>query len=49
MKKFQEIDRSTSKEYKAEKRKGKEVADWSDDSLEYFYNNKMFFPGFVSY
>ena len=46
--KIQDIDSSTSKEYQGKKSSAEnEDVVWPEDCLEYFYNNKMFFPGFV--
>ena len=37
-----------TKDYQVEKTEKEDVIDdWSEDSIEYFYSNKVFFPGFV--
>ena len=47
-KNIQNIDGSTSREYPVKKSSEKnEDIVWPEDCLEYFYNNKMFFPGIV--
>ena len=49
MKTIQDGDGSVTKENQVRKAEEINVADdWSEDCLEFFYDNKMFFPGIVS-